>query len=72
VTHNATASVVSMAKAMLLSVQHNPPETTLPTATLILLCNTLIDLAQRDNPTANKIATKSAAFVSARITGLER
>lgn len=70
--HDQTASVVSLAKTILFGLDRTQVNTTVTTATYELLLKTFIDLFERDNPTANKIASASAAFVTSRISGLER
>jgi hypothetical protein len=68
---NQSASVASLAKATLLNLDRSKEFTSLPTQTLELLLNTLIELGYRDNPTAQKIENANAAFVTSRISGLE-
>lgn len=69
--HNQTASTVSLAKSVLMALDSKAEQSVLPTRTLELLLNTLIDLGTRDNPTARSIQATQSSFVSARITGIE-
>ena len=70
--HDQTASVVSLAKTILFGLDRTQPTVTVTTATFELLLKSFIDHFERDNPTANKIAAASGAFVASRISGLER
>jgi hypothetical protein len=69
--HNQVASVVSLAKTVLMGMDKTKQMTALPTATLELILNTLIDQAQVDNPTARRIEVSSTAYVASRISGVE-
>jgi hypothetical protein len=68
---NVTASTVSLAKTILMGLDRTQISTTLGTATLELLCRTIIDLGQRDNNTARAVQTAHAAFLQSRTTGAE-
>lgn len=68
---NQIASVANLARAILQSLDHKQEHVSLPTATVALLLNTLIALADSGNPTARKIESASAAFVASRISGVE-
>jgi hypothetical protein len=65
------ASTVVLARAILFDLDRTKEKQAIPTQTLELLLRTLIEVADRDNPTARKIEAASATFVSSRITGLE-
>lgn len=69
--HNHIASTVSLAKATLMSLDRAKENTVLPTRTVELMLNTLIDLGERDNPTARRIENASTSFVASRINGVE-
>jgi len=69
---NQTASIVALAKSLLMSLDRNSPTTSLPTPTVQLLLNLLIELGTQGNPIADKIAAKQAAFVASRVSGVER
>jgi hypothetical protein len=68
---NVVASVVSLAKTIIMGLDRTQITTTLPTATLDLLCRTLIDIGQRDNNTARAVQNAHAAFLQAKTTGAE-
>jgi hypothetical protein len=71
-TENKVASAVSLAKSVLMGLDPAKIDTTLPTMMVELLCKTIIDLGQRDNPTAHAVQSAHAAFVQQKITGNER
>ena len=68
--HNQVASVVALAKSELMAAR-GQENYTIRGASFELIVNTLIDLADHDNPTARKIESASAAFVAGRVTGVE-
>lgn len=47
--HNVTASTANLAKSWLLTLDRSPIDTKVPTATLVLWLETLIDLAEPSN-----------------------
>jgi hypothetical protein len=68
---NQTASVVNLAKSLRAGLNPASLNTTLQTATVQLILDTLIDLGQRDNPTANAVRSAQVGFVNSRIAGVE-
>lgn len=69
--HDQVASVVAMAKQFRLSLDRSAINTALPTASLALIFDTLVDLGERNNQTARKIESSTSALVASRITGIE-
>ena len=68
---NQTASVVNLAKSLRDGLDPSALNTTVQTQTLRLVLDTLIELGQQDNPTANSIRNAHIGFVQSRITGVE-
>ena len=62
-----TASMVNLAKATLMSLDQNALNTTLPTATIKLLCHTLVDLGSRGNQTAQAVQNTHLGFVQSKM-----
>lgn len=69
--HNQVASTVSLAKTVKMALDLTKEHSTLPTRTLELLLNTLIELGERSNPTARAVEASQAGFVASRISGIE-
>jgi len=69
--HNQLASTWTLARSMRSSLDVSLSETKIPTQTLALLLDTIIALAERDNPIARKVESNAAAFVASRISGVE-
>lgn len=68
---NHTASTVSLAKTVRGALDRSKEYSSLPTRTLELLLNTLIEIAESGNPTARSIESAHGSFVASRINGAE-
>jgi hypothetical protein len=69
---NRTGSMVSLARATIMGLDPNALKTEINTATLKLLCQTIIELGSQDNPTAKALQSAHSTFVQSKTKGIER
>lgn len=68
--HNQVASTVSLAKTVRGALDLSQEHSSLPTRTLELLLNTLIELGER-NSISRAVESAHGSFVASRISGVE-
>jgi hypothetical protein len=67
--HDHVASVVSLAKSILFGLDRSKIDTSLPTAQLVLLLDTLIDLGSAPSPVADSANRAVMGIVAAMTEG---
>ncbi len=68
--HNKVASVVSLAKTMQMALDLAKENTLVPTRSLELILNTMIEVGQ-DNSSARAVYAQQTAFLASKISGVE-
>lgn len=68
---NHVASAVNLAKAWKMSLDHTKVDATIPTATLLLMLNAIIELGEGQPGTAGKTAEVQAKAVSERMSAFQ-